>query len=394
MMTLISRRQIVAGGIATAITTQAKAQALRSATLLIDAEFSQPTSTSAQAIKLGAELALEDIRADNLLGPLSITLRSSDNRGVPAIAVDNLTEAAKDPSLIAVMSGKFSPVQIELVPHVSKLGVMLLNPWGSADAITDHEFKPSWTFRLSLKDQYAAGAFIKEAKRRKAKNIGMILPTTAWGRSFANALNQRARENNLQVAGEVWYAFGEKSLIERYRSLQKSGADIIVFVANELEGAVLVRELAALQPADRKPILSHWGITGGAFESLAGDALYDLDWSVVQTFSFRRQRHAKASTLLQKVMQRLNVGRIAEIESVSGIAHGYDLTWLLALALEQAGRVDRHAIRDEMEKLGRFDGVVRGYQRPFSPEKHDALNEDDIFFARYIRGDGLVPVEG
>jgi branched-chain amino acid transport system substrate-binding protein len=222
----------------------------------------------------------------------------------------------------------------------------------------------------------------------------MILPTTAWGRSFANALNQRARENNLQVAGEVWYAFGEKSLIERYRSLQKSGADIIVFVANELEGAVLVRELAALQPADRKPILSHWGITGGAFESLAGDALYDLDWSVVQTFSFRRQRHAKASTLLQKVMQRLNVGRIAEIESVSGIAHGYDLTWLLALALEQAGRVDRHAIRDEMEKLGRFDGVVRGYQRPFSPEKHDALNEDDIFFARYIRGDGLVPVEG
>jgi hypothetical protein len=37
MMTLISRRQIVAGGIATAFTAQAEAQSLKTATLLIDA---------------------------------------------------------------------------------------------------------------------------------------------------------------------------------------------------------------------------------------------------------------------------------------------------------------------------------------------------------------------
>ena len=223
--------------------------------------------------------------------------------------------------------------------------------------------------------------------------MGVILPTTAWGRSIANALTQRAREDRLQIAGEAWYAFGEKTLIERYRDLLKGGADIVIFVANELEGAVLVRELAALQPAERCPVLSHWGITGGAFESLAGDALYDLDWSVVQTFSFHRNTNNKASALLQKVRDRLNVSRIAEIESVSGLAHGYDLTWMLAMALKQAGRVNRQAIRDEMEKLGRFEGVVRNYERPFTPTKHDALDQSDIFFARYVRGEGLIPAE-
>jgi len=393
---MISRRHFVAGAVATSFTAQSKAQPTppTAATLLIDAEFSQPSSTSAQAIKLGADIALEEIRSSNALGTLSLNIRSSDNRGVPAIAVDNLLEAAKDPSLVAVMNGKFSPVQLELVPHVSKLGVLLLNPWGSADAITDHEFSPRWTFRLSLKDEFAAFAFIREAKRRKAKSVGVMLPTTAWGRSMSTALARRARENDLQIVGEVWYAFGEKSLIERYRSLHKSGAEIIICVANELEGAILVRELAALPTSERKPVLAHWGITGGAFESLAGDAIYDLDWSVIQTFSFHRHKHDRAATLRQKVMQRLNTTRISDVESVHGIAHGYDLTWLLALALKQAGRVDRPAIRAEMEKIDRYDGAVRSYAPPFAPTKHDALDETDIFFARYMRGEGLVPIEG
>jgi len=47
-----------------------------------------------------------------------------------------------------------------------------------------------------------------------------------------------------------------------------------------------------------------------------------------------------------------------------------------------------------MEKLGRFEGVVRHYDRPFTTERHDALDETDTFFARYVRGEGLVPVEG
>lgn len=361
---------------------------------MIDAEFSQPSSTSAQAIKLGADIALEEISSTGYLGNLNLQLRSSDNRGVPAISVDNVMDAAKDPSLIAVMGGKFSPVQIELVPHVSKLGIMLLNPWGSADAITDHGISPSWTFRVSLKDEFAAAAFVREARRRNANRIGLILPRTAWGRSIATALGKHARENNLQIAGEVWYSFGEKSLIERYRSLRQNGADLIVLVANELEGAILVRELAALPVAERKPVLSHWGITGGAFESLAGEALYDLDWSVIQTFSFQRPRTEVAKSLLQKVQQRLNVSRIAEIESVCGLAHGFDLTWLLAKALRQAGRVDRPSVRTEMEKLGPFQGAVRNYDRPFTPNRQDALDETDTFFARYIRGNGLVPVDG
>ena len=101
-----------------------------------------------------------------------------------------------------------------------------------------------------------------------------------------------------------------------------------------------------------------------------------------------------AKSLLQKVQQRLNVSRIAEIESVCGLAHGFDLTWLLAKAVRQAGRVDRPSVRTEMEKLGPFQGAVRNYDRPFTPNRQDALDETDTFFARYIRGNGLVPVDG
>ncbi len=149
----------------------------------IDAEFGHRTSTSAQAVQQGIEIAIEEInKAGGVLGGRPLELVVRDNRSITAIGLDNLRELAKKPDLVAVFGGKFSPIYIEAVPLVHELGLLMLNPWGSADGFTDHSQRPSYTFRLSLKDEWAGPAFVRFAEQQhKASSIGMLLPNTALG---------------------------------------------------------------------------------------------------------------------------------------------------------------------------------------------------------------------
>ena len=68
--------------------------------------------------------------------------------------------------------------------------------------------------------------------------------------------------------------------------MRAAGAQAIILVANEVEGSVLIREVAAMPPNQRLPLICHWGITGGAFAELCGDALHQVDLAVIQTYSF------------------------------------------------------------------------------------------------------------
>lgn len=363
------------------------------AVILIDAEFGIPTSTSAQAIELGARIAADEINESGLLGPFRLSIRTSDNRGIPAIAVDNFLEAVRDPAIIAVMGGKFSPPQLAVVPHSAKNGLMLLNVWGSTDNFIDNGFDPNWSFRLSLRDEFAAQAFLREAKMRGASKIGLLLLNTAWGRSNLSALERYAAPSGMTITGTRWFNSGDQSLVHLYRDLIATGPDIVLLVANEMEGAILINELAAQDEKEKRPILSHWGITGGDFIRLAKGAVDKVDISIIQTFSFLRPRNPKAESLLGQVLERTAARRIADIPSPVGIAQSYDLTWLVALAIRQIGSIDRRALRDAMVNLPAFDGTVRFYEQPFDSQRHEALSLNDVFFVRYDKEGGLVPIQ-
>lgn len=361
----------------------------------LDAEFGQRTATSARAVQQGIEIAIEEINAaGGVLGGRKLTLVTRDNRGVSAIGVDNLRDLAKDPNVVAVFGGKFSPIYIEALPVAHELGIPLMNPWGSADGITDHTFKPAFSFRLSLKDAWAAPAFIRFAQERyKATRVGLLLPNTAWGRSNHAALVKAAGAAGVTVAGYRWYNWGDKSLAAPYGELLAAGSQVLILVANEVEGAILVKEVASLPENKRLPVLSHWGITGGEFASMTGDSLHTVDLSVIQTYSFIGQETPAAKRVLAALKSRYGVSGAEGVKAPVGVAHAYDLTHILARAIDKAGSTDRRKIRDALENLGPYDGLVRRYARPFAPGRYDALSPENILFARYTAADVLVPVK-
>ncbi len=392
-----SRRALLRAGLALALLAAlpgARAADRPPVLIGLDAEFGHSTSTSAQAVRQGMEIAIDEInRAGGVLRGRKLELVVRDNRSIPAMAVDNLKELAAMPELVGVFGAKFSPVLVEWLKPAHELGLPIFATWSSADQITESAYQPGYSFRLSLKDEWAGPVFLRfAAQHHAARKVGLLLPNTAWGRSNKAAIAKASAASGVKVAAERWYNWGDSSLIEAYQDLAAAGAQAIILVANEVEGAILVKEVAALPAARRLPIISHWGVTGGRFAEMTGAALDQVDFSVIQTFSFIDATSPAARRVLAALKARYGVRDAASIISPVGIAHAYDLTHLLARAIDKAGSTDRARIRDALERLGPYDGLVRRYSRPFTPTRHDALGPEQIFMARYSADDRLMPI--
>jgi len=361
----------------------------------IDGEFGLDNSTSAQAVELGMRSAIAEINADGgVLGGRPLELVTKDHRSIPARGIRNIQEFARMPGLVAVFGGRFSPVIIEELPTLKSTRTLFMAPWSSADAIVDNDMQPNYVYRLSLRDSLAMPKLLQAAHRRRLDRVGLLLTNTSWGRSNAEAAERAVPAfRGMRIVGTSWYNWRDTSLIGKYQQLRAAGAQAIVLVANDDEAAVLVREVAALPKAQRLPILSHWGVTGGEFVKQAGPALHQVDFTVIQTFSFWKADPARVRRFLASAARVSSVRRIEDIKGPVGAAHAYDLTHILAQAIERAGSTDRRQVRDALEKLPAYRGLIKHYAPPFTPARHEALGPGELLMARY-RNDGvLVPAQ-
>ena len=159
------------------------------------------------------------------------------------------------------------------------------------------------------------------------------------------------------------------------------------------EGVVVVRAMAAAPQEVRLPIVSHWGITGGRFYKETREALPLVDLRFLQTYSFIDPPFpARANKIVDAYCRRFPGCYSAEsIFSPVGTAHAYELVHLLRLALDKAGTTDRAAVRDALESLGPYQGLIRNYSPPFTPDRHDALTASDFSLARYSTNGVIIP---
>jgi branched-chain amino acid transport system substrate-binding protein len=359
----------------------------------LDAEFGLDNSTSAQAVELGLRSAIGEInRAGGVLGGRPIELVNKDHRSLPARGIRNIEEFARMPDLVAVFGGRFSPVIIEELPTLKSTRTLFMAAWSSADMIVDNGMQPNYVYRLSLRDSLAMPKMLDTARKRGLRNVGLLLTNTSWGRSNLAAAEKYVEANkDIRIVKTAWYNWRDQTLVARYKALRNAGAQIIVLVANDDEAAVLVREVAALPQAERMPILSHWGVTGGEFTRQAGSALHQVDFSVIQTFSFFNADKKRLARFMNAAAAVSTIRRIEEIDGPVGVAHAYDLMHILAKAIDLAGSTDRKKVRDALEKVRRHEGLIKTYAPPFTPARHEALGARELLIARYRKDGVLVP---
>lgn len=393
-----SRRAFLAAALAiaaagTLLRPAGAAAAAKPVLIGIDAEFGLADSYSAEAIAYGVRIAIEEINAGGgVLGGRPLQLVERANASLPARSANNLRDLAAQPDLVAVFCGRFSPTVLDNLALIHELGMPLLDPWSAADRIVDHDFRPNFVFRLSLRDQWASEAMLTHLKRRGLKKVGLLSWASAWGRSTRKAAEDYVvRNGGMVIVGNRWVNWDESeaALGEKLTALREAGAQALLVTLNPPEAVILSRLLLALPPEQRLPVVSHWGVSGADLPALVGPRFGELDFKVVQTYSFIGDHSPTARRVVAAYNRLSRTAGARAIRAPVGVAHGYDLTHILARAIALAGSTERRAIRDGLERVGVHSGLVRRYAPPFSPTRHEALAPGDVFIARYA-ADGVL----
>lgn len=360
----------------------------------LDAALSGSAGLSGQSIRRGLLIAIQEINgAGGILGR-PVELIERDNHGVPDRGIDNIYELAALPDLVAVVGGIHTPVALAELPAIHETGVLYLDPWAAGTAIVDNGYDPSFVFRVSVRDEYAGAFLVRSALSRGFERPGLLLWRSSWGKSNEKAMLAAMAEMNIEAAGVEWFNTSERDLSAQLDRLYLAGADVVMLVANPGDGLTAVRAMAARAEMHRVPMISHWGITGGDFFALGRDAIEAVDLTFLQTFSFFEPTSLdRADAVQEAYCARFGPCRTtADIFAPVGTAHAYDLVHLLKAAIEKAGSIDRSQVRTAMENLGRYEGLVRVYDPPFTATRHDALDAEDFRMCRYAADGAIIPV--
>ncbi|MDD2761048.1 MAG: DctP family TRAP transporter solute-binding subunit [Methylomonas sp.] len=348
----------------------------------LDADLSGSGLLAGGAILRGMEMAVEDINAGGgILGrPLRIVAR--DHRQNAKRGAENIETFAAMPNMLAVIGGMHSGVILEELETIHRLRMPFLIPWSAGSSNIHHDYRPSYTFRVSLDDAWVA-AFLLEHALNRGQHVAVILEQSVWGRSNEEALKPLIAKLPPGRVEIHWLNRGETDFDSRLAELKAHGFDVLLLAATAPESKALVDAMAKID--EPMPIYAHWSLTGGYFWRQSREALKVVELNFVQSVMVDNgEASPRARAFAERYRADYRLSAVDPILAPAGSVHAYDLVHLLAHAARQAGSGDHVAIRAALEALKQpFAGIVRNYDPPFTPERHDALGPDVLHLARY-----------
>jgi branched-chain amino acid transport system substrate-binding protein len=353
------------------------------------AAMSGGSALSGEAIKRGLTVALDEVNArGGVLGGRKIELVIRDEEGNPSKGVTAARDVIEREKAVAVFGGLHSPVGLAMLPVFHELKVPYVGTWAAATNITRNGRTPNYMFRVSANDDAVDHFLAKHVVQVLGKKKpGVILENTPWGASNQEGLTKWFSKMNVQPAGIEKFNWNDPDMSPQLLRLRNGGADAIVMVANAPEGAQVVKSRAKI--GWTVPTVSHWGISGGRFSELTGE----LSESVVfvQTYSFFGKQNDVGERVIGALKTKYGIKGPEDILAPVGTANAYDAMHLVAQAIEKAGAADGTKVRDALESLGEYKGLIKTYKRAFTPDEHDALNENDYILVTW-KGGKIVPV--
>ena len=379
-----SRRLLLAGIAAAAAGVAWPAMAQDTIKLGLVAAMSGQSAKSGEAIVRGLSIALDEINAKGGLLGKKVELVVRDDESNPAKGVVAARELVQREKVAALFGGLDTPVSMAIVPFANQNKVPFMGVWAAGTPITRNGAAENYVFRVSAVDVLVDKALVEYAvKKYNAKKPGMILINNPWGESNEAGLKAALAEKNIPYAAIEKFQDADVDVVPQLTRLKQAGADVLFMVANVAPSSQVVKSL------DRMgwdvPIVSHWGPAGGRFSELAGPSGAKVHF--IQTFSFSGKLSPKAETVLAALKKKYpEIKTLADVTPAVGIANAYDAMNLMALAIAKAGSTDGSKIRQALYEVDGYDGLIKKYVKPFTPQNHDALTADDYIFTYFKEG--------
>jgi len=343
--------------------------------------LSGQSARAGEALTRGLTIAIDEVNAKGGVLGRKVELVRRDDEANPAKGVIAARELVQREKVSVLIGGLDTPVALAIVPFANEQKVPFIDPWAAGTGITVNGAKDNYVFRVSARDDLVDKAIVNYAiKNHSVKKPGLILVNNPWGESNEKGLTAALKEANIQPAGIEKFEGNDVDVVPQLARLKQAGADVLFLVGNVGPSAQVVKSLDRM--GWKVPIVSHWGPAGGRFTELAGPSAREVVF--IQTYSF----FGKLSPVGERVLTALkakypDVKGPGDVTPAVGVANAYDALHLAALAIEKAGSTKGEAIRDAMYKIDRHEGLIKTYDKPFSPQNHEAVGENDYIWTRF-----------
>jgi branched-chain amino acid transport system substrate-binding protein len=343
-----------------------------------------------QAIKMGAEIAIDELNEKG--GVLGKKLRfiQYDDAGAPPRGVDNTRRVALSDKCIAILGAYHSTVTLAQVQPVNQIGIPHLGVLAANTQAIENGASKNFMFRVSAKDKWVA-RFLVEKALQTSKNgkIAFLYENTGWGNGAVPDVKAAMQNSGKDLVASETYNWNDQDMTPQLIRIRDAGADTILLWGLDREGNQVLRSMDKL--SYKPTVIGAWGIAGNLGE-LAGPLANGV--RVMQTFSFMGEQDAKTKAIWEKIKAKYGLKDPSEIKMGSGVANAYDAVHILAKAIEKAGAYDWNKVREALYQV-EHEGLVASYKPAFdasNPERQDAILPQ--YYKLTVWHDGkLLPIE-
>lgn len=350
-----------------------------------------PAAFSGLAIKMGAEIAIDEINASGGVLGKQLKLVQYDDAGAPPRGVDNTRRIALADKCIAILGGFHSTVAVAQVDPVHEIGIPYMGVWAANTKAIENGKDPNFMFRISAKDKWVARFLVDEAlKLTKDGKIAFFYENTGWGNGALPDVKAALAAKGKELVVAETFNWNDQDMSPQVMRARDAGADVIIIWSLDREANQVLR---AMDKISYKPtIVGAWGISGNLGE-LAGPLANGT--RVMQTYSFLTPQSETGKKVLATLESKYDLKDPSTIKAASGIANAYDAVYLLADAIKIAGSYDWPKVQQALYQVER-DGLVAPYKPAFDkadPERNDALLPEHYLLAVWHDGK-LIPFAG
>lgn len=343
--------------------------------------FTGPSADFGVPMLQGIQLAVDEINAVGGYLGRTIDLVIKDDKAEPPTGKARAEELARE-KVVATLGFCNTGVAMAALDIFQNNKIPLIVPCAAGSPVTAR-FAPreSYVFRTSARDGIQSAFVVEDLVKRGWTQVAIFHDATPYGEGGLADVRKALAAYKLQPVHVARFPLGVKDLTADLQAARAAGANVIFSYTVGQENAVIARGRAQLKW--NVPQVGGWTLSFPFFIDGAGPAAEGS--LMAQTFIAEPSNERRAA-FLAAYSRKFGARRI---QVPMAAAQAYDATYLLLYSLFSIrdGNLSGPSIKHALETLPRtYYGVVATYEKPFSPDDHDAVTQNMLILGQVKKG--------
>lgn len=341
--------------------------------------LSGPSGAIGTKHMIGLEMAVDEINAAGGIMGRKVELVVRDDGGDPTKTLSNAQELVEKQGISIIMGATSSSQQLAMAPYTTDQKVFDIGSF-SADSTND-PVKYPYAFTISPLAAQQAAAVVKYAVQiLKAKNLGILADTGAYGKSttdaFLKALESMGAPKPVAIEN---YAFGAADMTAQLNNLKKAGVEAILTTSLAADTVRILKNMKSI--GWDVPYLGSSDLASSTVvEGVGAENMGKVYGYYVKRLSFSDKIPVPAKTKEFAAKLAKKVGQNPLKEAVFMPSFAYDEMYLVKKVIEETKSTDGPKLAAALENVKNYDGVHANLT--FSKEMHGGMPLDEMVMVK------------